>query len=85
MSTIFIVNAIISISVDVIFILFISSKGFELCWRMAGQDPDKFKEHAYKPINAIRNGMMVAIPILNALLLLVYLFGYIVFNNIKDS
>jgi hypothetical protein len=85
MNTMFIVNAIISISLDVIFILFINSKGFELCWNMTGQDPDEFKEHAYKPINAIRNGMMVTIPILNAILLLAYLIGYIAFNKIKGS
>ena len=85
MSTIFIVNAIISISVDVIFILFINSKGFELCWSITGKNPDKFKEYQYKPKTAITNGMMAAIPILNALLLLVYLVGYIAFNNIKDS
>jgi hypothetical protein len=85
MSTIFIVNAIISISVDVIFILFINSKEFELCWSITGNNPDEFKEYQYKPKTAIANGMMAAIPILNALLLLAYLFVYIVFNNIKDS
>lgn len=85
MSAIFIVNAIISISVDIIFILFISSKGFELCWSIAGKNPDEFKECFYKPKNAIKNGMVATIPILNAILLLVYLFGYIAFNNIKDS
>ena len=85
MSTTFIVNAIISISVDIIFILFINSKGFELCWNMAGQDPDEFKEHSHKPKNAIINGMTAAIPILNAILLLAYLIGYIAFNKIKGS
>lgn len=85
MNTVFIVNAIISISLDVMFILFVSSKGFELLWNMVGKNPDEFRENSHKPKNAIANGMVATIPILNAILLLTYIFAYVVSNKIKGS
>lgn len=80
-----IVNMVIGIAMDIMFVVFMSSDGFEYVFRKQGMNPEALRRHNNTIRQAIINGIMCAIPFLNAILLTIYVIGYVIFNPKKGS
>lgn len=80
-----IVNMVIGIATDVMFVIFISSDGCEYVFMKNGLNLERIRRHNNTIHQAITNGMLCAIPILNAILLTIYIVGYAIFNRKKGS
>lgn len=80
-----IVNMAISIALDIMFVIFMSSDEFEYVLRKNGKNPEAIRRHHNTIHQAIMNGMLCAIPVLNAILLIIYVLAHLTFNRKKGS
>ena len=80
-----IVNMVIGIVSDILFVMLLASDGLDKCIRAQGASPERVRRQQTKVTTAILNGIVHSIPIINILSLLLYLIAYLIFNRKKGS